>query len=61
MTIDEIKLLIIKLDVLLDAEHEKITDAGLQLIFDFTEEKRKQQIKQALEELNKIQKSLQNL
>lgn len=43
------------------AEHEKITGAGLQLIFDFTEEKRKQQIKQALEELNKIQKSLQNL
>lgn len=61
MTIDEIKLLIIKLNVLLDAEHKKITNDGLQLIFDFTEEKREQQTRQALEELNKIQKSLQNL
>lgn len=47
--IDFIKELLIKLDVVIDAEHEKVSGAGLSLIFGFTEEKRKQDILKALD------------
>ena len=47
--IDFIKELIIKLDVSIDAEHNKVNAAGLQLLFDFTEEKRKKDILKALD------------
>lgn len=47
--IEFIKKLLIKLDVVIDAEHEKASGAGLNLIFDFTEEKRKKDILKALD------------
>lgn len=52
MTLKEIefvKNLIIKLDVSIDAEHEKASGLGLNLIFDFTPEKRKQDVLKALD------------
>lgn len=51
--IEFIKNLLIKLDVVIDAKHEKASGAGLSLIFDFTREKRKKDILQALDILNK--------
>lgn len=47
--IEFIKNLLIKLDISIDAEHEKVNGFGLSLIFDFTEEKRKQDILKALD------------
>lgn len=47
--IEFIKNLLIKLDVVIDAEHEKATVLGLNLIFDFTPEKRKKDILKALD------------
>ena len=47
--IEFIKNLLIKLDVSIDAEHEKASGAGLSLIFDFTPEKRKKDILKALD------------
>ena len=52
MTVKEIefiKNLLIKLDVAIDAEHGKATGLGLNLIFDFTPEKRKKDILKALD------------
>lgn len=37
MTITDIKNLIIKLNVSIDAEHEKASAQGIMLLFDFTE------------------------
>lgn len=50
--IEFVKNLIIKLDVAIDAEHEKATGLGLNLIFDFTPKKRKKDILKALDILN---------
>lgn len=49
--------LIIKLDVVIDAEHEKVNFAGLNLILDFTVEKRKKDILKALNILSCQRKS----
>lgn len=54
MDLIDIKNLIIKLDVAIDAEHNKINGYGLHLLFDFTEAERKRLILKALEELNKL-------
>lgn len=58
MTITDIKNLIIKLNVALDAEHGKVSPQGIILLFDFTEETRKQLTLQALNELAKIENKL---
>lgn len=58
MTITEIKNLIIKLDIAIEAEHEKASPNGLMLLMDFTNEKRKELILQALEELTNIENKL---
>ena len=47
--IEFIKNLLIKLDISIDAEHNKASGLGLSVIFDFTEEKRKQDILKALD------------
>ena len=58
MTITDIKNLIIKLNVAIDAEHEKASAQGIMLLFDFTEEARKQLTLQALDELTNIENKL---
>ena len=58
MTITDIKNLIIKLDVALDAEHGKTSPQGIMLLFDLTEETRKRLISQALDELTNIENKL---
>lgn len=58
MTITDIKNLIIKLDVCIDFEHEKDSANGLMLLMDFTEEKRKELVLQALDELTNIENKL---
>ena len=55
MTITDIKNLIIKLNVALDAEHEKASVQGIMLLIGFTEEARKQLTLQALDELTNIE------
>lgn len=60
MTITDIKNLIIKLDVAIDAEHEKVSANGLMLLMDFTEKTRKQLILQALDELTNIENKLRS-
>ena len=52
-----IKELLIKLDVVIDTEHQQVSLAGIDLIFDFTKEKRKQDILKALDILNKGNKN----
>ncbi len=46
--------LIIKLDVKIDAEYGKVSAEGLALIYGFTEEQRKECVKEALEILEKV-------
>ena len=58
MTITDIKNLIIKLNVAIDAEHEKASAQGIMLLFDFTEDTRKNLTLQALEELTNIENKL---
>lgn len=58
MTIEEIKNLIITLDIKIEAEHGKANIHGLNLLFGFTEEKRKQQILEALDTLSEIEEKL---
>lgn len=58
MSINDIKNLIIKLNVAIDAEHQKASAQGIMLLFDFTEEARKQLTLQALEELTNIENKL---
>ena len=48
-----IKELLIKLDISIEAEHENASSQGLMLIFDFTAEKRKEDMLKALDILNK--------
>ena len=48
-----LKELLIKLDISIEAEHEKASSQGLMLIFDFTEEKRKADMLKALDILSK--------
>ena len=48
-----LKELLIKLDISIEAEHEKASSQGLMLIFDFTEEKRKTDMLKALDILSK--------
>lgn len=59
MTITDIKNLIIKLDVNIDAEHEKTTPKGIMLLMDFSREVRKKQVIEALDALTKIEQILQ--
>ena len=47
-----LKELLIKLDISIEAEHEKASSQGLMLIFDFTEEKRKADMLKALDILS---------
>ena len=47
-----IKELLIKLYISLEAEHEQASQQGLMLIFDFTAEKRKEDMIKALNILN---------
>ena len=58
MTITDIKNLIIKLNVAIDAEHEKASAQGIMLLFDFTEDARKNLTLQALDELTNIENKL---
>ena len=58
MTITDIKNLIIKLNVAIDAEHEKASAQGIILLFDFTEKERKKLTLQALDELTNIENKL---
>lgn len=59
MTIEEIKNLIIKLDVNIEAEHENVSAEGIMLLMNFTEEVRKKQVIEALAALTKIEQILQ--
>ncbi len=58
MTIADIKNLIIKLNVAIDAEHEKASSEGIMLLLDFTEEARKELTLQVLDELTNIENKL---
>lgn len=58
MTITDIKNLIIKLNVAIDAEHEKASPEGIMLLLDFTEEARKELTLQVLDELTNIENKL---
>ena len=58
MTIEEIKDLIITLDIKIEAEHGKASIHGLNLLFGITEEKRKQQVLEALNTLSQIEEKL---
>lgn len=58
MTIEEIKNLIIKLDIKIEAEHGRVNVHGLNLLLDFTDKRRKQQILEALDTLSEIEGKL---
>ena len=58
MTINDIKNLIIKLNVAIDAENEKASAQGIMLLLDFTEDVRKKLTLQALDELTNIENKL---
>ena len=51
--IEFLKTLLIKLDVSIEAQRNKVTDAGVALLFDFTEQKRRESILRALDILSK--------
>lgn len=59
MTITEIKNLIIKLDIAIEAEHENVSSDGLRLLYDFTKDVRKKQVTDALDALTKMEQILQ--
>ena len=58
MTITDIKNLIIKLDVCIDFEHEKIQRMGLCYWWISLKKKRKELVLQALDELTNIENKL---
>lgn len=59
MTIEDIKTLLIKLDIAIEAEHDNVNANGIALIFDFTPEQRKKEVRQALELLTDIKHRLE--